>query len=208
LEGTNNVDISIQLDSINVAAYQTNGDKWQVDVLLSSNNDPFMSQLKFVLQNTSFTYETNITFDHVLSISLFIPDENIQLWWPNGYGDQKLYTLSVYYQEQLIGSRLIGFRTVQLIQHDYGPTINGTSFYFLINYQQVFIKGSNWIPSDAFQERVTDEKLERLLRSAQLAHMNMLRVWGGGIYERDSFYEIADRLGIMLWHDFMFACSL
>jgi beta-galactosidase/beta-glucuronidase len=208
LEGTNNVDISIQLDSINVAAYQTNGDKWQVDVLLSSNNDPFMSQLKFVLQNTSFTYETNITFDHMLSISLFIPDENIQLWWPNGYGDQKLYTLSVYYQEQLIGSRLIGFRTVQLIQHDYGPTINGTSFYFLINYQQVFIKGSNWIPSDAFQERVTDEKLERLLRSAQLAHMNMLRVWGGGIYERDSFYEIADRLGIMLWHDFMFACSL
>jgi beta-galactosidase/beta-glucuronidase len=208
LEGTNNVDISIQLDSINVAAYQTNGDKWQVDVLLSSNNDQFMSQLKFILQNTSFTYETNITFDHMLSISLFIPDENIQLWWPNGYGDQKLYTLSVYYQEQLIGSRLIGFRTVQLIQHDYGPTINGTSFYFLINYQQVFIKGSNWIPPDAFQERVTDEKLERLLRSAQLAHMNMLRVWGGGIYERDSFYEIADRLGIMLWHDFMFACSL
>jgi beta-galactosidase/beta-glucuronidase len=208
LEGTNIVDISIQLDSINVAAYQTNSDKWQVDVLLSSNNDQFMSQLKFILQNTSFTYETNITFDHMLSISLFIPDENIQLWWPNGYGDQKLYTLSVYYQEQLIGSRLIGFRTVQLIQHDYGPTINGTSFYFLINYQQVFIKGSNWIPPDAFQERVTDEKLERLLRSAQLAHMNMLRVWGGGIYERDSFYEIADRLGIMLWHDFMFACSL
>ncbi len=108
----------------------------------------------------------------------------------------------------MVGSRLIGFRTVQIIQHDYGPTINGTSFYFLINYQQVFIKGSNWIPPDAFQERVTDERLERLLRSAQIANMNMLRIWGGGIYERDSFYEIADRLGIMLWHDFMFACSL
>jgi beta-mannosidase len=167
-----------------------------------------MSQLKFVLQNTSFTYETSITFNHNLSVSLLIPDENIQLWWPNGYGNQTLYTLSVYNQKQLVGSRLIGFRTVQLIQHDYGPSINGTSFYFLINYQQVFIKGSNWIPPDAFQERVTDERLERLLRSAQLANMNMLRVWGGGIYERDSFYEIADRLGIMLWHDFMFACSL
>jgi beta-mannosidase len=157
-----------------------------------------------LLENTNFTYETNNSFNRNLSI----PDKNIQLWWPNGYGDQPLYNLSVYNQEQYIGSRLIGFRTVQLIQHDYGSTINGTSFYFLINYQPVFIKGSNWIPSDAFQERVSDEKLERLLRSAQLANMNMLRVWGGGIYERDSFYEIADRLGIMLWHDFMFACNL
>ncbi len=196
------------MESVNVASYQISINKWQVDVLLSSHNDPFMSQLKFVLENTSFIYELNITFNHNMSVSLLVPDENIQLWWPNGYGDQKLYTLSVYNQEQLIGSRVIGFRTVQLIEHDYGPTINGTSFYFLINYQQVFIKGSNWIPPDAFQERVTDERLQRLLRSAQLANMNMLRVWGGGIYERDSFYEIADRLGIMLWHDFMFACSL
>jgi beta-mannosidase len=167
-----------------------------------------MSQLKFVLENTSFTYETNMTFDHNLSVSLLIADQNIQLWWPNGYGNQTLYTLTVYNQGQLVGSRLIGFRTVQLIEHDYGSMINGTSFYFLINYQPVFIKGSNWIPPDAFQERVTDKRLERLLRSAKLANMNMLRVWGGGIYERDSFYELADRLGIMLWHDFMFACSL
>ena len=161
-----------------------------------------------MLENTSFIYETNTTFNQNLSISLLIPDKNIQLWWPNGYGDQTLYTLRVYHDQQLVGSRLIGFRTVQLIQHDYAPPINGTSFYFVINYQEVFIKGSNWIPPDAFQERVTDEQLERLLRSAQLANMNMLRIWGGGIYERDSFYELADRLGIMLWHDFMFACSL
>jgi beta-galactosidase/beta-glucuronidase len=208
LEGINNTDIVIELESVNVASYQSSINKWQVDVFLTRKNDPSINQLIFVLENTSFTYETNTSFNHNLSISLLIPDENIQLWWPNGYGDQPLYNLSVYNQEQYIGSRLIGFRTVQLIQHDYGSTINGTSFYFLINYQPVFIKGSNWIPSDAFQERVSDEKLERLLRSAQLANMNMLRVWGGGIYERDSFYEIADRLGIMLWHDFMFACNL
>jgi beta-mannosidase len=193
---------------VNVASYQLSTNKWQIDILLSSPNDPFMSQLKFILENSSFVYETNTTIEHQLSVSLLVPDENIQLWWPNGYGNQTLYNLSVYNQERLIGSRLIGFRTVQLIEHDYGPNINGTSFYFLINYQQVFIKGSNWIPPDAFQERVTDEKLERLLLSTKLANMNMLRVWGGGIYERDSFYEMADRLGIMLWHDFMFACSL
>jgi beta-mannosidase len=204
LDGINNTDIAIELESVNVASYQSSINTLHVDVFLTRKNDPSINQLKFVLENTNFTYETNTSFNRNLSI----PDKNIQLWWPNGYGDQPLYNLSVYNQEQYIGSRLIGFRTVQLIQHDYGSTINGTSFYFLINYHPIFIKGSNWIPSDAFQERVSDEKLERLLRSAQLANMNMLRVWGGGIYERDSFYEIADRLGIMLWHDFMFACNL
>ena len=141
-------------------------------------------------------------------MSLSIPDEHVLLWWPNGYGNQSLYKLAVSSDGKDIDSRLIGFRTVKLIQNEYGEEINGTSFYFSINSKPIFIKGSNWIPPDSFQERVSDEKLERLLRSAQLAHMNMLRIWGGGIYERDSFYELADRLGIMLWHDFMFACSL
>ena len=191
-----------------MASYQVRVSQWQVDVLLSNGNDPWTGPLKFILVNTSFIYEINTTVGSNVSLSLFIPDNEIKLWWPNGYGDAHLYNLSVYDQDGYLGSRSIGFRTVQLIQHDYGSNITGTSFYFLVNYRPVFIKGSNWIPSDAFQERVDDEKLERLLRSAQLANMNMLRVWGGGIYERDSFYDLADRLGIMLWHDFMFACSL
>jgi beta-mannosidase len=186
LDGINNTDIAIELESVNVASYQSSINTLHVDVFLTRKNDPSINQLKFVLENTNFTYETNTSFNRNLSI----PDKNIQLWWPNGYGDQPLYNLSVYNQEQYIGSRLIGFRTVQLIQHDYSSTTNGTSFYFLINYHPIFIKRSNWVPPDAFQERVSDEKLERLLRSAQLANMNMLRVWGGGIYERDSFYEI------------------
>ena len=168
----------------------------------------FPSQLKFVLEDTSFTFTSIVTFNHTVSLSLLIPNGTVQLWWPNGYGNQTLYTLSVYNDAQLVGTRLIGFRTVELAQHTYGGNIKGNSFYFVINGHPIFIKGSNWIPPDAFQERVTDERLERLLRSAKLANMNMLRVWGGGIYERDSFYEIADRLGIMFWHDFMFACSL
>ena len=179
-----------------------------MDVLLSSSNDPFTSELKFVLENTAFTYSTNITFNHNVSVSLLIPNSTVQLWWPNGYGDQTLYNLSVYNAGQRVGSRSIGFRTVELAQHSYGPNIKGLSFYFVINGHPIFVKGSNWVPPDAFQERVSDERLRRLLLSAQLANMNMLRIWGGGIYERDSFYDMADRLGIMLWHDFMFACSL
>jgi beta-mannosidase len=102
---------------------------------------------------------------------------------------------------------LIGFRTVELAQHTYGPNIKGLSFYFVVNGHPMFVKGSNWVPPDEFYDRLSDERLERLLRSAQLANMNILRVSGAGVYERDSFYEMTDRLGIMVWHDFMFACS-
>lgn len=193
---------------MNVASYQANINQWRVDTLLVGTHQGFPSQLVFILEQTSFVYRTTAAFNRTLSISFFIPDAYIQLWWPNGYGEPILYKLSVYKQDRLIGSRSIGFRTVQLVEHDYNPTIDGTSFYFLINYHPIFIKGSNWIPPDAFQERVTDDTLERLLRSAQRANMNMLRISGVGIYERDSFYDLADRLGLMLWHDFMFGNAL
>ncbi len=191
-----------------MAFYQKSDNQWRVDVLLSSNNDPFVSELNFVLQNTSFTYQSNITFNQHVSLSLLIPNDTVQLWWPNGYGDQVLYTLSVYNRGELVGSRLIGFRTIELVQQSYGPNIKGLSFYFVINGRPIFIKGTNWVPPDAFRERVPDERLEQLLRSAQLANMNILRISGVDFYESDSFYEMNDRLGIMVWHDLMFANTM
>ncbi len=181
---------------------------WQVDVQLSGGNSATMYTFDFQLKSTPWSFRTNVTFNKKTTITLSVPNEHVLLWWPNGQGDQPLYELIVSSNNQEIGSRLIGFRTVELVQHNYSTGIKGASFYFQINSRPIFVKGSNWIPPDAFQERVSDENLTQLLTSAQLAGMNMLRVWGGGIYERDSFYEIADRLGIMLWHDFMFACSL
>jgi beta-mannosidase len=198
----------IELESVNLASYNATNNTWQVDVMLSSINDQFTSKLKFVLENTTWTYETNVTFNHNLSISLIIPGDQVSRWWPNGYGNQTLYRLVVSNDGNDIDGRHIGFRTVELVQRNYSGEINGTSFFFAINSKPIFIKGSNWIPSDSFQERVSDDKFERLLTSAKLANMNMLRVWGGGIYERHAFYHLADQLGIMLWHDFMFACSL
>lgn len=208
LEGVNTSEIIIRLETINLASFSPTDKTWQVDVMLSSNNNSINTPLKLTLENSTWSYEHSVNITYNVSISVSIPDADIKRWWPNGYGDQQVYKLNVAIQGNIIGSRLVGFRTVELIQHEYGGGINGSSFYFAINSQPIYIKGSNWIPPDAFQERVTDETLERLLLSAQAANMNMLRVWGGGIYERDSFYEIADRLGIMLWHDFMFACSL
>lgn len=208
LEGISGSVPPMKLDSINVVSQSSTTKIWQVDVQLSGGSSTVVYMLNLQLKNTSWTFSTNVTFVQKITVTLSIPNEYVLLWWPNGHGDQPLYELVVSRNDQTIGSRLIGFRTVQLVQDSYESGINGASFYFRINSRPVFVKGSNWIPSDAFQERVTNEKLERLLISARLAGMNMLRIWGGGIYERDYFYEIADRLGIMLWHDFMFAGSL
>jgi len=131
-----------------------------------------------------------------------------QLWWPNGMGAQPLYTVHV---ELLDGddvldtsSRRIGLRTLELEQED---DRWGQSFRFSCNGVAFFAKGANWIPADPFAARVTDGDYDRLLGDAADANMNMLRVWGGGIYEQDAFYDRCDELGLCVWQDFMFACA-
>ncbi|XP_044080327.1 beta-mannosidase isoform X4 [Neovison vison] len=103
--------------------------------------------------------------------------------------------------------RKVYFRTVELIEEPIEGS-QGLSFYFKINGLPIFLKGSNWIPADSFQDRVTSDLLRLLLQSVVDANMNTLRVWGGGIYEQDEFYRLCDELGIMVWQDFMFACAL
>lgn len=131
------------------------------------------------------------------------------LWWANGMGEQKLYNLRA---SLLIGGRVAdeatrrtGLRTIELRQT---PDEWGKSFEIRLNGVPVFSKGGNWIPADIFPTRITKEKYRNLLESVRDANMNMLRVWGGGIYEPDEFYEMCDELGIMVWQDFMFACSM
>ncbi|XP_047010242.2 beta-mannosidase isoform X2 [Ictalurus punctatus] len=135
----------------------------------------------------------------------------VDLWWPFGHGQQPLkYVLidiNMESGETFHAEKLIGFRTVELVQEPI-PASPGLSFYFRINGQPIFLKGSNWIPAHAFQDQITAENLTQLLVSAQMANMNVLRVWGGGIYEQDLFYILCDQLGIMVWQDFMFACAL
>lgn len=130
-------------------------------------------------------------------------------WWPNGMGDPALYRLSVQLwngKRRINESDLqVGLRTLQLRQQ---KDVWGKSFEFVVNGIPVFSKGANWIPPDSFPSRMTPERYRHLLESAQSAHMNMLRVWGGGFYEDDAFYELCDELGILVWQDFMFACGL
>ena len=84
----------------------------------------------------------------------------------------------------------------------------GRSFTFVVNGVPIFAKGSNWIPADSFPTRITDEHLEHLIRSAADTHHNMLRVWGGGFYEEERFYDLCDRYGILIWQEFIFSCSI
>ena len=131
-----------------------------------------------------------------------------ELWWPNGYGEQPLYTLTA----NAVSGKLsveypavqIGIRTVEI---DQTPEFDGRRFSLVVNGTRVFSKGSNWIPADSIYARVSDEKYDRLVQEAKEANFTMLRIWGGGRYEADRFYEACDRAGILVWHDFMFACS-
>jgi len=143
------------------------------------------------------------------ALKLTIPDP--QLWWPAGMGSQRLYTLRARLlsgdgrkvSDEL--STRVGLRTVELRQR---PDEAGKSFTFIVNGVPVFAKGANWVPADSFPTRVTRERYRQLLESARDANMNMLRVWGGGYYEADDFYELCDELGLLVWQDFMFACSM
>jgi beta-mannosidase len=144
--------------------------------------------------------------ENVVTAALVV--KNPELWWPNGYGKQELTALRVAVKSEGETDSLvqqIGLRDLKLVTE---KDKAGETFYFKVNGVAVFCKGSNWIPSDIFDSRLTDEQLEWELSSAAQAHHNMIRVWGGGLYERDSFYALCDKLGILVWQDFMFACAL
>lgn len=129
---------------------------------------------------------------------------NPTLWWPAGYGEAHLYDLTVELLdgEAVLDSfvRRVGFRSVTVDQ-------TGGRFTFVVNGKEVFVKGANWIPDDHFLTRVTRERLEHRVDQALGAHMNLLRIWGGGIYESDDFYDVCDERGVMVWQDFLMACA-
>ncbi|MEV4466923.1 glycoside hydrolase family 2 protein [Micromonospora echinofusca] len=131
------------------------------------------------------------------------------LWWPRGYGEQPLHPLEVtLYDADACPldtwTRRIGFRSVRL---DTTPDAHGTPFALHVNDTPVFVRGVNWIPDDAFPTRITRDRLAHRFRQAADANVNLLRVWGGGRYESDDFYDLADEAGLLVQQDFLFACA-
>ena len=131
----------------------------------------------------------------------------VDRWWPRGYGDQPLYDVTV---SLAAGARIddwqgrVGFRTITM---NVAPDEHGGPFILSVNDRPIYVRGANWIPDDAFVTRLSRETYERSIRDAIDANMNLLRVWGGGIYESDDFYDVCDELGVLVWQDFLFACA-
>ncbi len=138
--------------------------------------------------------------------------ENPKLWWTHDLGEPFRYSLQIrlLHQDNTELDReeqLVGVRTLELDQ-SLDADEPGTRFFrFILNGTPIFARGANWVPADSFVGALTQKRYQQLLEIARDANMNMLRVWGGGIYEHDDFYELCDRLGILIWQDFMFACA-
>lgn len=172
---------------------------------------PLKVQISITAPNGDILKETAGIIDGN-DVAMRMPIPEPELWWPNGYGGQPLYQVEV----SLIGDDpsedgmldqhryQLGLRTIELRQQE---DQWGRPFVFVVNGIPILCKGSNWIPADSFPTRLTDEHLEYLIRSSAETHQNMLRVWGGGFYEEEHFYDLCDRYGILVWQEFIFSCS-
>jgi len=142
------------------------------------------------------------------SALLEITVADVELWWPRGYGSQALYRcrVSLAADGQMLDSwtRRVGFRSIEL---DTSADEHGSGFALVVNGVRLFARGVNWIPDDVFPSRITAARYRRRLEQAAVAGVDLIRVWGGGIYEDEDFYTACDELGLMVWQDFLFACA-
>ncbi len=199
-------DLAVRTDALdankadlNVLLQVEQADKADTQQVVIDVRDPDGNLVAHIKRDVALTPGENI-------VSLPLQIDKPRRWWPVGYGAQDRYTVQARLgegkQDALTSSIRIGLRTVQLQREE--DKDGGQGFGFVINGVPVFAKGANVIPFDAFAARVTRERLRRDLQAARDANMNMLRNWGGGYYEDDAFFDIADELGLLVWQDFMF----
>ncbi|MDG2074069.1 MAG: glycoside hydrolase family 2 protein [Polaribacter sp.] len=166
-----------------------------VMIVTSADKQTFTNHLKLAKGKNTYS----IPFDI----------KNPKLWWTHNLGNPHLYEFDFkLIENSLIKDELSikkGIRTIKLISKKDSV---GESFYFELNGKPVYMKGANYIPQNSFQNKVTDNHYKKLLSDVVDSNMNMLRIWGGGIYENDIFYDICDEKGILIWQDFMFACAM
>ncbi len=141
-------------------------------------------------------------------VTLSVQLDSVERWWPAGHGAQPLYDVQVGLaagDDPLdTATRRVGFRT---LRWDTEPDAAGTPFQLVVNERPILVKGVNWIPDDAFPTRVDRARYATRLAQAKAANVNLVRVWGGGIYEPDDFFDLCDELGLLTWQDFLFACA-
>ncbi|XP_076456122.1 LOW QUALITY PROTEIN: beta-mannosidase-like [Babylonia areolata] len=210
---------SAVLDTVSVEVV-ADGRGWQLrtnSYFSVSSSDPVTGHLNFALDGTSISETHQVTLtssSSQASVNVSVPESaGVKRWWPNGYGSQTLYTLYIIFTsgsgEVTSQTKRVGFRTIELVQDPVSSDPKqGLTFYFRVNGFPIFFKGSNWIPADSFQERITKDRIRTLLQSAADAHMNAMRVWGGGVFESEDFYDLTDEMGILIWQDLMFSVAM
>ena len=156
----------------------------------------------------SMTIPTLEKGKHCMELSVHL--DSVKLWWPNGVGEPHLYQVKVVLHQGVsaeLSSKSLryGIRDIQLEQK--GINSKESTFTFLVNGKRVYMKGGDWVPEDSIYARITKESTYDLVKLAHDGNYNMFRVWGGGIYPSDAFYDACDELGILVWQDFMFACG-
>jgi len=202
----------IKIEEVQIIQQSVQKDTARLTAAFTVNSDKNAAFFLYVKdKNTNFTYtDKKIKLvKGINKINLDFKILNPKLWWTKGMGEAHLYRLECGIRDAnvIADNRIIntGLRTIEIVREN--DSI-GESFYFKLNGFPLFIKGANYIPADVFTTRVDSIKYARIINDAVNANMNMLRVWGGGIYESDMFYELCDKNGILVWQDFMFACAM
>ena len=190
------IDSSLAKYSVSVNLFAQNQGKYTLSIFENESKQPVSKQIVELKQGANLE-------------KLQLTIKNPRLWWPNGMGKPNLYQLRVVLSD---GNRIvdekkdkIGVRTIEVVRE---PDSIGNSFYFKVNGKPIFIKGSNHVPLDALPSKIKDEQYRQLIKDAVDAHHNLLRVWGGAIYENPIFYDLCAENGILVWQDFMYACSM
>lgn len=190
-------ELAFSVEVENLHPYQTREGTVTVELVRDGKTKAVYSRQELLCSGVNF-----VDFSEVL--------EHAELWWPNGWGDQPLYTVKVTAAtdqgKDSYPEFSFGIRTIRWDQTPLGSGQRQFSLY--VNETPVFCRGANWIPADSIYPRVSEEKYDRLLSEAQEANFTMLRIWGGGIYETDAFFRLCDEKGILIWQDFMFSCAM
>ncbi len=196
----------VKVENVSVLTENLNGNdaKMLANIWITTNDS---HNLRFVVSNNGVALsEQTLPVNGKWRVKIPFELKNANIWWPNEMGEQNMtdFEIKIYENDKLIDNKQVttGIRKIELIEE---PDSIGSALYFKVNGKKVYIKGANYVPEEMIETWMSKDKTVKLLAECVPAHFNMLRVWGGGIYPPDYFFDVCDSLGIMVWQDFMFA---
>ena len=196
----------VKVENVSVLTENLNGNDAEMlaNIWITTND---LHDLRFVVSNNGVTLsEQTLPVNGKWRVKIPFELKNANIWWPNEMGEQAMtnFEIKIYENDKLIDNKQVttGIRIIDLIEE---PDEIGSALYFKVNGKKVYIKGANYVPEEMIETWMSKDKTVKLLAECVPAHFNMLRVWGGGIYPPDYFFDVCDSLGIMVWQDFMFA---